>query len=58
MIVKGKGGYFAASSAGRHLSKKPKGKKAALMQLYAMEINRTRSKKAASAEVKRAAQGM
>ncbi len=40
-IEKTEAGYFATTETGRRLSKKPKSKKAALMQLAAVEISKT-----------------
>lgn len=40
MIKKTKKGYYATSSTGRKLSKKPKTKKAAMKQLAAVEISK------------------
>ncbi len=39
-IEKTEAGYFATTETGRRLSKKPKSKKAALMQLAAVEISK------------------
>ena len=42
MIVKVKGGFKAASSSGKPLSKKPKSKAGALRQLRAVEASKAR----------------
>lgn len=44
MLKKVKGGYKAASSSGRPLSKKAKTKKGAMKQLAAVEIGKKRRK--------------
>ena len=44
MIKKVRGGYKAASSSGRPLSKKPKSKAGALKQLRAVEASKARRK--------------
>lgn len=44
-IKKTKSGYYATSSSGRKLSKKPKTKKAALKQLAAVEISKMKRRK-------------
>lgn len=45
MLEKVKGGYKAASSSGRPLSKEAKTKKEALKQLAAVEASKARRKK-------------
>ena len=44
-IKKTKAGYYATSSSGRKLSKKPKTKKAAMKQLAAVEISKAKRRK-------------
>ena len=49
MIQKTKGGFYAASSKGKRLSKNPKSREAALTQLRAVEASKASRKKGAGA---------